>query len=581
MNRETSIPVADASESHLRALGRPAFRAGLTISLVLALLPPSILFLFEFGRASEQVATEARAQANLVARVVVREPTKWIHLTDELAGAVVDVRHPAHQSRITTIDGAELLVIGGEQPWPTVQASQEFLLAGTAAGSVTITSSIREEVIEALLVSLASGVLGAILFFPLYRLHLANMRRASSALAASEARFRELAGISSDWVWEQDTEFRFVEMSSGLARARLSNVSTLGKRRWELPIPLSEADWAAHKADLAAHRPFSDLEYPIMTDDGLMRWFSISGRPMFDSNGNFLGYRGTGRDISRAKEAERALREHRDHLQELVDERTADLVAAKDEAERANRAKSEFLSNMSHELRTPMHGILSCARLGADKAGKVDPERLREYFKLIRESGQRLLILLNDLLDLAKLEAGRMDMHMAPMNLAELVQRIACEQAALFELHKLQIAISVDGDSTMEGDANRLAQVVTNLFSNASKFAPAGSRIEVAIRPGEIAVEGQLFPALSLTVCDQGPGIPEADLERIFDKFVQSSQTADGSGGTGLGLAICHEIVRAHWGIIKAENRADGGACFTVLLPQNGRVPAILEITHV
>lgn len=552
-------------EAPLEGLAKPAFRVGLTVALFLALFPPAIYFMIEYGRVSEQVVTEARAQANLASRVVSKDPQGWTSSAELLIEALIDVRHPSHQTRVQTVAGESIVVTGSDQSWPIVSATAEFLSRGTPVGAVTVNASIQGEIVEVLLVSLASGLLGILIFFPFYRLHLGSLRKASSVLAKSEERFRTLAMISSDWVWEQDANFRFIEMSSGLMRAGQSNTSTLGKTRWELPILLDEDDWAGHKADLAAHKPFSDLEYQMRTEDGRVRWFSIAGAPTFDAQGRFAGYRGTGRDITRAKAAEAELREHRDHLQDLVDARTADLVHAKEAAERANRAKSEFLSNMSHELRTPLHGILSGARLGADKVGKIDEARLREYFRIIHESGTRLLTLLNDLLDLSKLEAGRMVMHHHPMSFGAVVHKVGRELHAMFEINQLHVVYRVDGSMEMDGDPERIGQVVRNLLSNASKYSPPGGTITISLDTAELGPEA--LPAIRLRVEDEGPGIPEDELESVFEKFVQSSQTMTGAGGTGLGLAICHEIVLQHCGMIYAENRSSGGACLTVLLP--------------
>lgn len=578
---EMNSPVPSDAEalrrSHLLSRSRPALRVGLLLALVLAILPPGLYFLIEAEKATEQVATEARAQANLVTRVVARQSDDWARHPEAVSAAVIDVRHPAHRSTVHTADGELVVSIGSDQDWPQRAAAAEFLYGGRVIGAVTVTTSLRPELRFTLLVSLASGLFGAMLFYPLYRLHLRSLHRASSDLARSEARFRDLATISSDWIWEQDADLRFVDMSSGLQRAGLSSPTTLGKRRWELPILMDEAGWAEHKAMLAAHQPFSNFEYPIRNERGEIRWFSISGKPLFDADGRFAGYRGTGRDVTRAKFAEAEVRAHRDTLQVEVEARTADLQRALAQAERANRAKSEFLSNMSHELRTPLHGMLSCARLGGDRADSAPPAKLRDYFRLIHESGQRLLVLLNDLLDLAKMEAGRMDFRMAAVDLAAIVRNVAGEFGPLLETRQLTLNLTTPDTAPVRGDAERLQQVVRNLLSNASKFSPAGTAIELSLSVGEL----YSAPAWQLSIEDAGPGIPEAELATIFEKFVQSTLTATGAGGTGLGLAISHEIVSHHCGMILAANRPAGGARFTVLLPATPAVSGHPEMPGV
>lgn len=553
------------SRQHLQTRSRPALRVGLLLALVMAVLPPSLYFLVEAEKAAEQVATEARAQANLVTRVVAQKWQGWTERPDEVASAIVDVRHPAHRTEIHDPDGKLVTTVGHGQDWPQRAGTAEFFYGGSVVGAVTVSTSLRSELRFTLWVSLASGLFGALLFYPLYRLHLRSLSRASSDLARSEARFRDLATISSDWIWEQDAELRFIDMSSGLHRAGLSSPSTLGKQRWELPILLDESGWLEHKAVLTAQQPFTNFEYPIRNERGEIRWFSISGKPLFDDDGRFAGYRGTGRDVTRAKLAEAEVREHRDILQKEVELRTADLQQALAQAERANRTKSEFLSNMSHELRTPLHGMLSCARLGADRADTAAPAKLKAYFRLIHESGQRLLVLLNDLLDLAKLEAGRMHFRMAAVDLGAIVRNVSSELGPLLESRRLYIKLQLPLEAPMLGDAERLSQVVRNLLSNAAKFSPAGSAIEIFLQLADFSSA----PAWRLTVEDAGPGIPEEELACIFEKFVQSTLTSSGAGGTGLGLAICHEIVSRHCGMISAGNRPLGGACFTVLLPQH------------
>ena len=247
------------------------------------------------------------------------------------------------------------------------------------------------------------------------------------------------------------------------------------------------------------------------------------------------------------------------------------LVRAKQTADEANKAKTEFLANMSHELRTPMHAILSFASMGGEKIGKAPDEKLHRYFSRIEESGKRLLYMLNDLLDLSKLEAGKMSFLMDHGNLGDIVKQVESECHALISDKELTLSIDDGGVSPKAWfDSDRMLQVVTNLLSNAIKFSPKNSEIQVNLYEDILPLNMlEDVAALRLTVTDQGIGIPNDELESVFDKFVQSSQTNTGAGGTGLGLAICKHIVDFHHGKIYAENNSDQGASFHLVLPRN------------
>lgn len=677
----------------LDALSRPALRIGAVAALCLALLPPLTFLMTEHARLSESLKTEARSAALLLARTAERDSGPWRAGDEPMALAIRDVLNPAHRLRLLGHDGPARRLPGEELAWPILAADAP--VSDAADATIRVEGSLRPAIVRALSMLLASGSLGLLLFFPLYRLHLQSLQRASATLERSEARFRELAGIGADWIWEQDAQLRFTEHTALGAIDAFAPASIIGSTRWELPIILSQRQWDEHRADLAAHRPFSNLEYRIRDDRGEVHWYSVSGRPVFDADGCFTGYRGTGRDITQRKETEERLRDlsrqlsiatlgagigiwrwvadderlywddllyrqyrtdreafpnpykvwamsldpedackareaigevwagkgprhmdfparlgdgsqhwfrayaveetdadgvrtgvigthweitqekaaeaellqHRAHLQELVEQRTADLQQAKEEAERANRAKSQFLANMSHELRTPMHGILSFAHLGRSRATDGKPEKLQTYFSHIHDSGTRLMALLNDLLDLSKLESGRMRFAIAPTGIASAVDEVIGELSALAAGRKLQLVPMGDGNACVPADRARLLQVLRNLIGNAIKFTAVGSRITIAWAPARLDDAGASRPAMAISVRDQGEGIPPGEEADIFDKFVQSSSTRSGAGGTGLGLAICQEIVAAHCGSISASNNPDGGACFEVKLP--------------
>jgi signal transduction histidine kinase len=213
-----------------------------------------------------------------------------------------------------------------------------------------------------------------------------------------------------------------------------------------------------------------------------------------------------------------------------------------------------------------MHAILSFTRLGLEKARGPAPaiERIERHLTRVEQSGERLLTLLNDLLDLSKLEAGKMRYEMTTADLAAVASGVIEEFAVLARERGLAVALEVrTADPRAWCDPHRVGQVVRNLLSNAIKFSPAGGQVRFVC---EDALERG---ALALTVQDEGSGIPEDELETIFDKFVQSSKTKSGAGGTGLGLSICRQIVQDHGGRIWAGNRPQGGAFITFVLARH------------
>lgn len=272
--------------------------------------------------------------------------------------------------------------------------------------------------------------------------------------------------------------------------------------------------------------------------------------------------------LSQIQERDETMTSFNQVLEHRVTERTRDLEAAKEVAESANQAKSQFLANMSHELRTPMHAILSYAAFGLEEIDSATREERHKYFTRIKDSGNRLLNLLNNLLDLSKLEAGKMDFTMQQADMRKVLDSTVKELESLLEKKNLKVEVQDTREIRIAAfDSSRVVQVLNNLLSNAIKFSPENSTITVELNDEEDHNYGWNSKGLRVAVRDQGMGIPENELEAVFDKFVQSSKTRTGAGGTGLGLAICKEIISGHNGRIWAANNASKGACFSFVLP--------------
>ncbi len=279
----------------------------------------------------------------------------------------------------------------------------------------------------------------------------------------------------------------------------------------------------------------------------------------------------------KAQQFEKTNRELQDIKQTLQQDITtrqrieANLRIAKQQAEMANIAKSEFLSNISHELRTPMHHILNYSQLGIRKINNITKDKIKHYFSQIRKTGDRLMMLLNDLLDLSKLESGKMDYNMDVFSLRILVEEVSLELQPLSDEKSITIVIDTGKIPTdVYCDDFRIRQVLQNLLSNAVKFTPEGKSIWISFEQEEVLLEHSSGNALKVMIKDQGIGIPENELDAVFDKFIQSTRTRTGAGGTGLGLAICAEIIEAHGGRIWVTNNDEGGATFSFLIPQSG-----------
>ncbi|HTQ06608.1 MAG TPA: CHASE domain-containing protein [Polyangiaceae bacterium] len=404
---------------------------------------------------------------------------------------------------------------------------------------------------------------------------IAVQERTGQALKESEARLQFAVEEAGNGMWDLDLTTHELYCSPRvlelLGYGQEESAWTL--ERWNEAVHPEDAADARHQFELhlAGETATYACEMRMARRDGTYIWFLVKGKIVGrDAAGRALRIIGTQIDISDRKRSEQ-------ELECLVQARTQELELAKAGAEAANRTKSAFLANMSHELRTPMHAVLAYARLALE--AKLGP---REHGFVLRivESGERLLALLNDLLDLSKLEAGKVRVELAPHDLEALVREVGRELEPLILDRGLTLAVeraATCKSVTANVDRVRMAHVFRNLLANAVRFSAPGGKLCVRFAEPESKDLGpSTTAALAIDFIDEGIGIPEGELELIFDSFVQSSKTHTAAGGTGLGLAICRQIAALHGGVVRAHNNARGGATFTVTLPNQlaGAEPA-------
>ncbi|WP_372724053.1 PAS domain S-box protein [Immundisolibacter sp.] len=302
----------------------------------------------------------------------------------------------------------------------------------------------------------------------------------------------------------------------------------------------------------------ADVEFRVTHPDGQVRMLSGRGMLETDADGTAIGMVGTVQDITERRTLELELEQHRNHLEELVQTRTAELEAARDEAQRLTRVKSEFLANMSHEIRTPMNAVLGLARIGVrDSAGRDS----HATFARIGTAGEHLLDVINDILDYSRIEAGRLALETDSFALVGAVDHLnsLIRERAEAKGLTLSIELAPDLPQWVTGDALRLRQILVNLLGNAVKFTVAG---EVCLQVSRHAER------LNFKVTDTGIGMTAEQLARLFQPFEQAdSSTTRRFGGTGLGLAISRSLAEQMGGEITVESAPGVGSSFTLSLP--------------
>jgi signal transduction histidine kinase len=284
-----------------------------------------------------------------------------------------------------------------------------------------------------------------------------------------------------------------------------------------------------------------------------------------DARGRIHSLLGISRDITDRKRLEDELRE-----------KNSRLVHAFERLERLAALKDEFLSNVSHELRTPLTSIRSYAEILLNYPDE-EPTVQREFLGIINEECQRLTNLLNDVLDLSKIEAGEMAWHVAPHGVGDFILPAVEVSRAIALGAEVAIETTIpEGLPTVRVDEDRFQQVVLNILSNAIRHSPKGGTVRVTAQ--RVSAEGGgaqagAGGAILIQIADEGTGIAPEDLPHLFDKYFQTKAATRRRGGTGLGLAISREIVEAFGGKIWAESEPGRGSVFRFTIPREGRTP--------
>ncbi|RDD61956.1 PAS domain-containing sensor histidine kinase [Ferruginivarius sediminum] len=522
----------------------------------------------------------------------------------------------------------------------------------------------------------ASGVLMALvvagaIFVVILILRVLRQREIQASQATQ--RFDDITDVSAEWIWETDSQHCFTYFSQRLREVTGLDLQTLyGRSRWDIAQSrMADPLWREHLNDLAARRPFSNFVYELTDGHGCKRSIMVSGKPVFDHGGTFLGYRGTGIDVTASMQAHEAARaaerrasaviaatldaflatdgegrvvdwneraeallgwsraeavgqpidtlftpdeseapegfcfrryiteacygpgqtkrvetalrnrqgrtfpveltvtsiaasggwQYAAFIRDISKERESAqaLREAKESAEIANRTKSQFLAAMSHELRTPLNAVIGFSEIMERGLLGPLPVAYQSYSKDIRDSGRHLLNVINDILDISKVEAGRIELNEGAVDVFDMAEssiRLVEERA---QRSGVSVVNEVPADlPAIWVDEQRLKQILLNLLTNAVKFTPGGT-----VRVGA-EVDGDML----VRVCDDGVGMDVADVPDAMTAFVQLDSGLDRKHeGTGLGLPLCERLAKLHGGTLHIDSAPGEGTTVTLRFP--------------
>ncbi len=377
-------------------------------------------------------------------------------------------------------------------------------------------------------------------------------RRAERALSEAEKKYRTIVENAAGGIFQLTPEGLYLSANPALARilgydsaeSLLREVKNANEE-----VYLNQRERQRFLKELNARSLINNYEVQVQTRSGQKIWANENIRVVRDESGNVLYYEGSLEDITQRKESEIAMRE------------------AKIKSDLANRAKSEFLANMSHELRTPLNSIIGFSEIIKNEAfGAIEQQAYKEYAKDIFFSGKKLLDVINEILDISRIEAGERQLNESMVDLAKVVTSALNLLDTKAKANKLIVDNQVEGQCLLIGEELAIKQIIVNLLSNAIKFTPNGGRVTIA---HEINSDGQLCVSIS----DTGIGLDAAEIEKALSPFGQvDSALSRSNAGTGLGLTLVDALVRLHGGKLELLSQKGIGTTATVIIPAD-RVP--------
>jgi PAS domain S-box-containing protein len=412
-----------------------------------------------------------------------------------------------------------------------------------------------------------------------------DRKMAEEKLQQSEERFRQIVEQSQTVIWEVDANGLYTYVSPMSMNVwGYSPEELAGKKHFYDLHPAKDREEFKNAAlgIFAAKQSFSNLENQIITSDGEIIWVETNGIPILDKQNNLLGYRGSDNDITSYKKAEEAVRELNTNLEAKVAERTTMLISsnkkllseieerkraeqemqiAKNEAEQANVAKSEFLSRMSHELRTPMNSILGFAQLL--EMGELNKSQLKGV-QHIMKGGKHLLHLINEVLDITRIEAGRLSLSIEPVQIAPVVSEVidSIRPQTTEKQVTVKLKPSVTNRLFVSADKQRLQQILINLIGNAIKYNKVGG--SVVVESQIIGEEDKTPGRVRISVTDTGIGIHPDSVSKLFKPFERIGAEQSAEEGTGLGLTVVKKLAEAMHCTIGFESVPEQGSTFWI-----------------